>query len=112
MLTTWFLGIFECLVCSRDFQQNTREVYKFWPGFTIHLRNDVIYTNFPIYSFGLFIISQDVQVKLRDAFKKMGDEFMTYTYATQAKVSISSSSRFTWSTVLSATLVILGIIMP
>lgn len=27
----------------------------------------------------------DVQVKLRDAFKKMGDEFMTYTYATQAK---------------------------
>ncbi|MCJ8746447.1 hypothetical protein PDJAM_G00141910 [Pangasius djambal] len=27
----------------------------------------------------------DVQTKLRDAFKKMGDEFMTYTYATQAK---------------------------
>ncbi|XP_030646104.1 sorting nexin-8a [Chanos chanos] len=27
----------------------------------------------------------DVQTKLRDAFKKTGDEFMTYKYATQAK---------------------------
>lgn len=44
--------------------------------------------NFPSYSFGLFLMSQDVQIKLRDAFKKMGDEFMTYTYATRAKVSI------------------------
>lgn len=44
--------------------------------------------NFPSYSFGLFLMSQDVQIKLRDAFRKMGDEFMTYTYATQAKVSI------------------------
>ncbi|KAK3532692.1 hypothetical protein QTP86_028058 [Hemibagrus guttatus] len=32
----------------------------------------------------------DIQIKLRDAFKKMGDEFMTYTYATQAKEYLPS----------------------
>ncbi|KAG7316946.1 hypothetical protein KOW79_019244 [Hemibagrus wyckioides] len=32
----------------------------------------------------------DIQIKLRDAFKKLGDEFMTYTYATQAKEYIPS----------------------
>lgn len=34
--------------------------------------------------------SQDVQVKMRDACKKMGDEFMTNTMATLAKVCIVS----------------------
>ncbi|GAA6109159.1 sorting nexin-8a isoform X1 [Tachysurus ichikawai] len=32
----------------------------------------------------------DIQIKLRDAFKKMGDEFMTYKYATQAKEYLPS----------------------
>ncbi|TSS23721.1 Sorting nexin-8 [Bagarius yarrelli] len=32
----------------------------------------------------------DVQIKLRDAFKKMGDEFMTYAYATQSKEYLPS----------------------
>lgn len=37
----------------------------------------------------LIYVPQDVQPKLRDACKKLGDEFMTCKYATQAKVWFS-----------------------
>ncbi|XP_060799065.1 sorting nexin-8a isoform X2 [Neoarius graeffei] len=40
----------------------------------------------------------DVQIKLRDAFRKMGDEFMTYTYATQAKEYLPSDIQALFTT--------------
>ncbi|XP_053349285.1 sorting nexin-8a [Clarias gariepinus] len=40
----------------------------------------------------------DVQTKLRDAFKKMGDEFMTYTDATQAKDYLPSDIQALFTT--------------
>lgn len=54
------------------------------------------YINFYIFSIDVhqvvtshIYVPQDVQPKLRDACKKMGDEFMTCKYATQAKVVFS-----------------------
>ena len=36
----------------------------------------------------LIFVPQDVQIKLRDAYKRMGDEFITNRIATQAKVCV------------------------
>lgn len=41
---------------------------------------------FPVHTRLNPLPKQDVQTKLRDTYKKMGDEFMTNRIATQAKV--------------------------